>query len=134
MFPGEIIAFALFIKMGGQSRWYSIFGESGMSHVQTPNISKIYELAVSLLVDSRYPIRSLETAFRMVFGSTQSIIDCSKASEMSALVVMPATTIRDVSACIFTNYNGVGSANGVVLQLGMAVLMKRKKGGGGFTS
>lgn len=34
-------------------------------------------------------------------------MDCSKASEMGAMIGMPVTTI-DASACVFTNYNGIG--------------------------
>ncbi|KAK3933650.1 acyl transferase/acyl hydrolase/lysophospholipase [Diplogelasinospora grovesii] len=73
-----------------------------------PILAMVYEFLVSLLVDSRYPARNLESALQRVFGSTRSIIDCSKASEMGAMVGMPVTTIRDASACVFTNYNGVG--------------------------
>jgi hypothetical protein len=76
-----------------------------------PVLSKLYEFVLSLLVDSRYPATNLETALRTVFG-TASLMDCSKASEMGAMVGVPVTTIRDVSTCVFTNYNGVGRREG----------------------
>ena len=73
-----------------------------------PVLSKIYEFIASLLVDSRYPARNLETALRMVFGSSRSVIDYSKAVEMGTMLGMPVTTVRDASPCVITNYNAVG--------------------------
>lgn len=118
MFSGAIIAFALFVNGWPIEDCISSF--ENLAHLAfkprpsnwIPFLSKIYEFAISLLVDSRYPARNLEAALRMVFGSTRSIIDCSKASEMGAKVGMPVTTIRDVSACVFTTYNGVGKREG----------------------
>jgi hypothetical protein len=71
-------------------------------------LSKAYEFVSSLVVDSRYPARNLEAALQAVFGSTRSMVECSTASEMGTMVGVPVTTIRNVSTCVFTNYNGVG--------------------------
>lgn len=60
------------------------------------------------MADSRYPTRNLRLALQSVFGEGRSIIDCSKATEMGAMVGVPVTTINDVSTCVFSNYNGVG--------------------------
>ncbi|KAM7210560.1 hypothetical protein V8F06_014060, partial [Rhypophila decipiens] len=77
---GAIIAFALFVNGWPVEDCISSFENLVRLAFQTrpsnwiPFLSKIYELIISLLVDSRYPARNLEAALRMVFGSTRSII------------------------------------------------------------
>lgn len=115
---GAIIACALFLN--GWSVEDGIASFENLARLafkprrsaRIPVLSKIYEFVLSLLVDSRYPARNLETALREVFGSTRSIVDCSKASETGTMVGVPVTTVRDVKACVFTNYNGVGKREG----------------------
>ncbi len=111
---GAIIAFALYTIgwpvehciASFESLARLAFKPRPLCHI--PVVTAVYEFLFSLLVDSRYSARNLEWALQDVFGTTRSIIDCSNASEMGALVGMPATTIRDTSTYIFTNYNGVG--------------------------
>lgn len=111
---GAIIACALFIN--GWSVEDCIASFEDLSRLAfkpslscwIPILSNLYAFISSLLFDSKYSAGNLETALRMAFGSTRSIMDCSKASEFGTLVGMPVTTIRDVRPCISTNYNGAG--------------------------
>lgn len=114
MDPGAIIACALFVNGWSVEECIASFENLACLAFQPrrsfwiPVFSKVYDFLLSLLVDGRYPARNLETALRGVFGPTRSIMNCSKASETGTLVGVPVTTIRDVSTCVFTNYNGVG--------------------------
>ncbi|KAH8655641.1 patatin-like phospholipase-like protein [Xylariales sp. PMI_506] len=111
---GAIIAFALFVN--GWSIEDCIKSFESLARIafkprpsfRIPIISSIYDLFISLILDSRYPATNLEAALRMVFGPTKGAMDCSKATEMGTMVGMPVTTIRDIQPCVFTNYNGVG--------------------------
>ncbi|KAK2050979.1 hypothetical protein LY76DRAFT_476323, partial [Colletotrichum caudatum] len=62
--------------------------------------------------DSRYPSQHIEQALRDIFGSERSIDDYSAADTMGTMVGMTVATVEDASACILTNYNGVGQRGG----------------------
>ncbi|GKT61251.1 hypothetical protein ColTof3_08590 [Colletotrichum tofieldiae] len=76
--------------------------------MQVPFVATVVRAAALLLFDSRYPSRHIEQALRDMFGSERSIADYSAADTMGAMVGMTVATVQDASACIFTNYNGVG--------------------------
>ncbi|KAL0929611.1 uncharacterized protein CTRU02_215510 [Colletotrichum truncatum] len=73
-----------------------------------PLVPTFVRLAALVLLDSRYPSRHIEKALRSVFGLDKSIVDYSAANAMGTMVGMTTATIQDASACVFTNYNGVG--------------------------
>ncbi|GKT51711.1 phospholipase A I [Colletotrichum spaethianum] len=80
--------------------------------MQVPVFATVVRAAALLLFDSRYPSRHIEQALRDMFGSGRSIADYSAADTMGAMVGMTVATVQDASACIFTNYNGVGQRSG----------------------
>ncbi|KFA53721.1 hypothetical protein S40293_09644 [Stachybotrys chartarum IBT 40293] len=115
---GAIIAYALFINgwpvedciASFESLARLAFKPRSLHGI--PFLSKICNFILSFLVDSRYPSKNLDAALSMAFGSTRNIMECSEASKTGTMVGVPVTTIRDVSPCIFTNYNGVGKREG----------------------
>jgi hypothetical protein len=74
-----------------------------------PIISPIIYFLVSVFADGRYPADNLDAALQDEFGRDRSILDCSKATAAGTRIGLPVTTVRDTSACVFTNYNGVGT-------------------------
>lgn len=70
-------------------------------------VHNFWQLLLSLVLDSRYPSKRLETTLQKLFGSKRSIMDHSVASKMGQFVGMPITT-GDGRTYIVTNYNGVG--------------------------
>ena len=74
-----------------------------------PFISWFLDFLVSYFADGRYPAENLEAALQETFGSERSMLDCSMATGTGTRIALPVTTIRDVSTCLFTNYNGIGS-------------------------
>lgn len=74
-----------------------------------PIISPLFDFIVSFFADGRYSADNLEAALQDTFGPDRSILDCSKATASGTRVGLPVTTIRDISTCVFTNYNGVGT-------------------------
>ncbi|KEY63947.1 hypothetical protein S7711_11621 [Stachybotrys chartarum IBT 7711] len=115
---GAIIAYALFINgwpvedciASFESLARLAFKPRSLHGI--PFLSKICNFILSFLVDSRYPSKNLDAALSMAFGSTRNIMECSEASKTGTMVGVPVTTIRNVSPCIFTNYNGVGKREG----------------------
>jgi hypothetical protein len=73
-----------------------------------PIISPMVDFLVSFFADGRYSAVNLEAALQDTFGHDRSILDCSRATATGTRIGLPVTTIRDVSTCVFTNYNGVG--------------------------
>ncbi|TIC89594.1 Phospholipase A I [Colletotrichum higginsianum] len=80
--------------------------------MQVPFFATVVRAAALLLFDSRYPSQHIERALRDMFGSERSLVDYSAADTMGAMVGMTVATVQDASACIFTNYNGVGQRGG----------------------
>ncbi|KAF4486799.1 Calcium-independent phospholipase A2-gamma [Colletotrichum fructicola Nara gc5] len=80
--------------------------------MQVPVLATVVRAAAVLLFDSRYPSQHIEQALRDMFGSDRGIADYSAADKMGAMVGMTVATVRDASACIFTNYNGSGQRGG----------------------
>ncbi|KAK2024520.1 hypothetical protein LX32DRAFT_705335 [Colletotrichum zoysiae] len=80
--------------------------------MQIPFLGTVLRAAAVLLLDSRYPSQHIEQALRDIFGSGRSIDDYSAADTMGTMVGMTVATVEDASACIFTNYNGVGQRGG----------------------
>jgi hypothetical protein len=74
-----------------------------------PIISPIVDFLISFFADGRYPADNLEAALQDTFGRDRSMLDCSKATATGTRIGLPVTTIRDVSTCVFTNYNGIGA-------------------------
>ena len=74
-----------------------------------PMISPLVGFLVSFFADGRYSADNLEAALQVTFGRDRSILDCSRATASGTRIGLPVTTIRDVSTCVFTNYNGVGT-------------------------
>ena len=62
---------------------------------------------MSLFTDGIYPARNLETALQEVFGSDESILECSNATIMGTKMGIVASTMKP-EPFIFTNYNGIG--------------------------
>ncbi|TIC97766.1 Phospholipase A I [Colletotrichum higginsianum] len=80
--------------------------------MQIPFFAAVVRAAALLLFDSRYPSQHIERALRDMFGSERSLVNYSAADTMGAMVGMTVATVQDASACIFTNYNGVGQRGG----------------------
>lgn len=74
-----------------------------------PMISPLVDFLVSFFADARYSADNLEAALQATFGRDRSILDCSRATTSGTRIGLPVTTIRDLSTCVFTNYNGVGT-------------------------
>jgi hypothetical protein len=77
--------------------------------LKLPIVSPLVDFLVSFFADGRYSAANLEAALQDTFGTDRSILDCSRATASGTRIGLPVTTIRDVSTCVFTNYNGVGS-------------------------
>lgn len=111
---GGIIVLALFVNGWSVDKCGERFEQLARLAFQPrpspgiPIISHIVDSLVSLFADGRYPADNLEAALQETFGRDRSILDCSRATATGARVGLPVTTIRDVSTCVFTNYNGVG--------------------------
>lgn len=73
-----------------------------------PIISPILEFIVTYCADGRYSAENLESALKDTFGDERRILDYSRATATGTKIGLPVTTIRYVSTCVFTNYNGVG--------------------------
>ncbi|KAL0933537.1 uncharacterized protein CTRU02_212500 [Colletotrichum truncatum] len=93
--------------------------------MQVPFVKTIIRAAGLLLFDSRYPSRHIEQALRDMFGSDRTIADYSAADAMGIMVGMTVATVKDATACIFTNYNGLGQRGG---DQGYEVLTTRDSG------
>jgi hypothetical protein len=74
-----------------------------------PFLSRVHKLLKTYLADGLYPVENIEAALKEVFGINRSILDCLYATFIGTRVGLPIATIRELSSCIFTNYNGVGS-------------------------
>jgi len=73
-----------------------------------PPVHAMWQLLLSVALDSRYPAKGLEKTLQKLFGSKRSIMDHSMATEMGQFIGMPVTSTVDASTYIITNYNGVG--------------------------
>lgn len=76
--------------------------------LQIPGLQYISELISILLLDSKYPSRYLDRALRQIFRDDK-IGQLSDATKHSTLVGLTASTTRETTTCLFTNYNGVGA-------------------------
>jgi hypothetical protein len=74
-----------------------------------PVASWFCNFILSLVYDSRYPAQNLEGALREIFSSTKSMTVFSKATEWGIKLGIPVTTTKQVTPCIFTTYNGIGT-------------------------
>jgi len=74
-----------------------------------PFLCCIYKILKTYLANSLYLAENIETALKEVFGINRSILDYSHVTSIGTRVGLPIATIRELSRCIFTNYNGVGS-------------------------
>ncbi|PWW78977.1 hypothetical protein C7212DRAFT_341589 [Tuber magnatum] len=70
-----------------------------------PVFSKIQELLISYLADSRYKARGLENALLKAFGTSGNLFDYCGNCISRTKVAATATTTEDTSACLFTNCN-----------------------------
>lgn len=74
-----------------------------------PFATWLFRLARSYMRDGLYSPDNIETILKSVLGSEKTFLDCSYASEIGAkLSVLVATTLKNPSFRIFTNYNGIG--------------------------
>jgi hypothetical protein len=78
-----------------------------------PILSPLLQILSSLLVDSKYSAQSLESIQKDAYGESRSIVHTNAASELGISLGVTLTTTEDASACIATNYNGVGCRNDV---------------------
>ncbi|KAM3448970.1 hypothetical protein NHJ6243_010036, partial [Beauveria neobassiana] len=76
-----------------------------------PILSPLLQILSSLLVDSKYSAKRLESIQKDAYGVSRSIVDSNAASEMGISLGVTLTTTDDASTCIATNYNGVGGRN-----------------------
>ena len=76
-----------------------------------PILSPLLQFLSSLLVDSKYSAKRLESIQKDAYGESRSIVDSNAASEMGIALGVTLTTTDDASTCIATNYNGVGCRN-----------------------
>jgi hypothetical protein len=74
-------------------------------------ISYIRAILVSLFTNGIYPARNIERALRDVFGSNETILDCSSATAMGTKIGVVASTMKP-EPFLFTNYNGLGDRKG----------------------
>lgn len=73
-----------------------------------PKMRKFWQTVLSVILDSRYPSRNIESALKKVFRPSRCMSDWSTANEMGLHIGMPVTTTGDASTRIITNYNGTG--------------------------
>ncbi|KAJ3499522.1 hypothetical protein NLG97_g285 [Lecanicillium saksenae] len=78
-----------------------------------PIVSPLLQALSSLLVDSKYSAKKLESIQKDAYGESRSIVDSNAASEMGISLGVTLTTTGDASTYIATNYNGVGCRDGV---------------------
>ncbi|KAH6704320.1 patatin-like phospholipase-like protein [Leptodontidium sp. MPI-SDFR-AT-0119] len=64
-------------------------------------------ILISLFTDGIYPTQNLDAALQEVFGSKESILDCSSATAMGTKIGVVASTMKP-EPFLFTNYNGLG--------------------------
>ncbi|KAM3560564.1 hypothetical protein ARSEF4850_003607 [Beauveria asiatica] len=76
-----------------------------------PILSPLLQVLSSLLVDSKYSAKRLESIQKDAYGESRSIVDSYAASEMGISLGVTLTTTDDASTCIATNYNGLGCQN-----------------------
>jgi hypothetical protein len=74
-----------------------------------PFLSRVHKLIKIYLADGLYPVKYIETALKEVFGINRNILDFLYITFISTRVGLFIVTIRELSSCIFTNYNGVRS-------------------------
>jgi hypothetical protein len=74
-----------------------------------PFICRIYKLLKTYSANGLYLAENIETALKEFFGIDRSILNCLYATSIGTRVGVPVATIRELSSCIFTNYNSVGS-------------------------
>ncbi|KAI1856697.1 uncharacterized protein JN550_013691 [Neoarthrinium moseri] len=90
--------FDMFARVAFQPRWWWL---------KVPFLSAVLQMVASLLADSRYSSKNLETILQDVMG-TRSLMDCTSGAARGTKLGITVTTIRDARACVFTSYNGAG--------------------------
>ncbi|KFY17790.1 hypothetical protein V492_00388 [Pseudogymnoascus sp. VKM F-4246] len=108
---GGIIALALSHKGLSVEDCMGLFERLAKRAFELHYISYFRAILVSLFTDGIYPARNIERALRDVFGSNETILDCSSATAMGTKIGVVASTMKP-EPFLFTNYNGLGNRKG----------------------
>ncbi|OBT56258.1 hypothetical protein VE04_05114 [Pseudogymnoascus sp. 24MN13] len=108
---GGIIALALSQKGLSVEDCMDLFERLAKRAFELHHISYIRAILVSLFTNGIYPARNIERALRDVFGSNETILDCSSATAMGTKIGVVASTMKP-EPFLFTNYNGLGDRKG----------------------
>ncbi|OBT48514.1 hypothetical protein VE00_01410 [Pseudogymnoascus sp. WSF 3629] len=108
---GGIIALALSHKGLSVEDCMDLFERLAKRAFELHYISYFRAILVSLFTDGIYPARNIERALRDVFGSNETILDCSSATAMGTKIGVVASTMKP-EPFLFTNYNGLGDRKG----------------------